>query len=954
MRKKNLLIGAAMLAAVSLTGICSAEELTESAAVEMMTETFSRAEEEAVSEAAGESITTAIDISDASEGEWQTDIRMGINREHQLIAGSGMSLDEWDASVARMKQEGLEASFTVESLREEDPQVQILEEDGQIYQISGSSAFAPVNGPMEAYRMAYSLVKMLGGSELTDLRLWSVIDINGKEVYSFQQVSGSEEVLGSILKIATDENDRVTAVFASLDPESTREEKLVTREQAEEAVRGHILEETGETVQVLDNLTDRTIYMPVDMATALNLDADEDDPVPNMVLWVVYTENKAESGQSDEAAAEAAERETYPYLANYVKLDGTFVKSLAVKEPGDTDSLDGYRKQDIFTGMTAGTYTGEITGNDDEIITVTVPVMHSVEDGKWYLGDLNRRIAVADFYEAAYSEDHDLKLVSTEDNTGWDNEDLYMYLNYIRAWDFYADMGWIGPDGRGTDVVILKDLCTSDHTLYENACSIGKVENWQMFGYTGYNMDGTPLGLARGLDVMAHEYTHTFTSTVMNTNLYENDQGAINEAMSDIMGNLTEYICRDTEDKNWILGENTGMVIRSMSDPNAFHQPEYVWDVFYGPHTDEPATTNDRGGVHSNSSLLNRIGALLCKDHGMSLEDAVAFWTMTAVGMTPRTDYVQIPGLLDWALKESGNAAFAEPLEALIEEERLSSTQLPEKLPINHKLVKLQLPDTEAFKDENWGLFYFQLNTEKLGQIGKAVFETIGHMIKDGDDLSGYLDILSRLAENLHLDGTKLKLDSIEDEDGMIDAITDILTESMNGILVQGMGWEEKGSGEVTVMLQDYPTVYVLMNITKSGTQINELAILVNDRWIEIDLGKFRETDPEQTDKENPDDLLSAAGDVISMVQSVIESFDEEPAVEQEALTELPQEETGETEVSGVLDAITRLIDTGLKVADYYLTDEAERPSLEELFARPTEAEYLPTRGLENITLDIR
>ena len=42
-----------------------------------------------------------------------------------------------------------------------------------------------------------------------------------------------------------------------------------------------------------------------------------------------------------------------------MKLDGTFVKSLAVKEPGDTDSLDGYRKQDVFSGMTAGTYTGD-------------------------------------------------------------------------------------------------------------------------------------------------------------------------------------------------------------------------------------------------------------------------------------------------------------------------------------------------------------------------------------------------------------------------------------------------------------------------------------------------------------------------------------------------------------------------------------------------------------------
>lgn len=931
MRKKNFLIGAAMLAAVSLAGSFSAEELTERAAAM----------------AAGESMTQAVDVSDASDGEWHTDIRMGINREHQLIAGSGMGLDEWDASVAQMKREGLEASCTEESLREADPRIRILEKDGQIYQISGSSAFAPVTGPMEAYRMAYSLVKMLGGSKRTDLRLWSVIDVNGKEVYSFQQISGSEEVLGSILKIATDENDRVTAVFASLDPESTREENLVTREQAEEAVLDHILEETGKTVQVLDDLTDRTIYMPVDMAQALNLDSDEEDPVPNMVLWVVYTENRTGSGQSEEAAAE---REAYPYLANYVKLDGTFVKSLAVKEPGDTDSLDGYRRQDVFAGMEAGTYTGKITGRDDETFTITVPVMHSVEDGNWYLGDLSRRIAVADFYEAAYSEDHDLKLVSTKDNTGWDNEDLFMYLNYIRAWDFYADMGWIGPDGQGTDVIILKDMCTSDGTLYENACSVGKVENWQMFGYTGYNMDGTPLGLARGLDVMAHEYTHTFTATVMNTNLYENDQGAINEAMSDIMGNLTEYICRDTEDKNWALGENTGMVIRSMSDPNAFQQPEYVWDVFYGPHTDEPATANDRGGVHSNSSLLNRIGALLCKDHGMSLEDAAAFWTMTAVGMTPRTDYVQIPALLGWALEESGNEAFAEPLQALIDEERLSSTQLPEKLPYDRKLVRLQLPDTEAFKDENWGLFYIQLNTEKLGHIGGAVFETLGHMFMDGDDLSGYLDILSRLADNLHLDGTKLKLDSIEDEEGMLDAVTELFTESLSGILIQGMGWEENSSGEMTVMIRDYPTVYALMNITKSGTQINDLAILFNDRW--IDLGIIQALNMMQPNTENPDDLLSTVENVISMVQSVIEDFGEEPAPEQEALTEPLQEETEEMEVSDTLDTILELIETGLNVADYYLTDEAKRPPLEELFARPTKAEYLPTRGLENITLE--
>ena len=213
------------------------------------------------------------------------------------------------------------------------------------------------------------------------------------------------------------------------------------------------------------------------------------------------------------------------------------------------------------------TYTGEIQTVAGQKHTVTVPVMKNEANGKWYLGDLDRRIAVADFWQAAYGEDHDLILVESETNTDWDNEDLTMYFNYIRAWDFYADMGWAGPDGQQTDVIILKDLRYRNETPFENACSIGRIEGYQMFGYCGYGMDKDPLGLVQGLDVMAHEYTHTFTTTVMNNNVYTNDYGAINEAMSDIMGNLVEYICQDTEDTRWNLGENTGSTVRCMSDP---------------------------------------------------------------------------------------------------------------------------------------------------------------------------------------------------------------------------------------------------------------------------------------------------------------------------------------------------------------------------------------------------
>ena len=141
----------------------------------------------------------------------------------------------------------------------------------------------------------------------------------------------------------------------------------------------------------------------------------------------------------------------------------------------------------------------------------------------------------------------------------------------------------------------------------------------------------------------------------MNTNLYENDYGAINEAMSDIMGNLIEYIAGDTTDTRWLLGENTGSVFRSMSNPEDYGQPTCVWSEFYGPHTDHPLDSNDRGGVHVNSSLLGRIAAQLCLDKGMRYEDAVRFWVMTAMGMTPRTDYQQSADLMRWAMKQIGH-----------------------------------------------------------------------------------------------------------------------------------------------------------------------------------------------------------------------------------------------------------------------------------------------------------
>lgn len=764
----------------------------------------------------GTVLTGAATAAGLSDGFWQTDIRMSITREDQLMRDVGKDLNTWDGEIAGRVRQALQDPLTMSILRRTDAKTEIMEENGRVYYIGPSRAFPMVYDAADAYALVYRLVSMLGGSEKTDLRLWSRLTKDGNTVYSFQEIADSETVPGSTVKIALDENGKVTAVFANIMPPDYEKRKesapSVSRMEAERAVLEYA---NGE--KLLPEYTERIIREPVWLAD-LDLESSDDDAVPHQLLWVVYTTNSGE------------DFETYPYLAHYLKLDGTWLFKLAVKQPGDEEARSGFRRPDVFAGMTAGEYTGEITDIYGNAHTVTVPVMKSEKTQRWYLGDVNRRIAVADFYEAVYQDSHPLLLVSRLTNSGWDNEDLYMYYNYIRAWDFYAEMGWIGPDGQGTDVIILKGLAYRSHDPYENACSIGLVEGWQMFGYTPIGANDEPLGLVKGLDVMAHEYTHTFTSAVMNENMYENDLGAINEAMSDIMGNLVEFIYNDTEDTAWTLGENTGMPIRSMTDPNSMSQPAYVWDIYYGPHSDAPGTANDRGGVHYNSSLLNRICALLCRDYGMSYEEAVSFWLTVAMGMTPEADYTQMHALLKWAAKASGNEAYLDALNTLIAEERLDTTARPTGFPEGQRMAILRLPDNETFADENWAMLVFQVNTQTLVDVGAALVTLI---MQSRGDPSVWQNSMEELMKHVSMKDNKLSVDDAPTDDAFVQAVLNLLRGK--DLYSQLMSWPETDTREIPLVENENQlTVYLLMNITGGGSTISGITALIGGRWIDI------------------------------------------------------------------------------------------------------------------------
>ncbi len=126
-------------------------------------------------------------------------------------------------------------------------------------------------------------------------------------------------------------------------------------------------------------------------------------------------------------------------------------------------------------------------------------------------------------------------------------------------------------------------------TNYANAYWNGQV---MTFG------DGnSSIGPLVALDIVGHEITHGLTSNTADLD-YQDESGAMNEAFSDIFGTSIEFYAKPNT-ANWLIGENIGNSIRSMSNPKSKGDPDtYLGQNYY-------IGTADNGGVHTNNGVLN-------------------------------------------------------------------------------------------------------------------------------------------------------------------------------------------------------------------------------------------------------------------------------------------------------------------------------------------------------------
>ena len=652
-----------------------------------------------------------------------------------FASGTGAETESGPVTAVQSMEVSPEGQLTLEDIqRMNNGSARICKtKEGSVYFIEGTCSESPVRNMEDAKRVADSVTGILGGDSRMQFEPWRTLnDTAGNFYYVFQQMYADTTVSGGAIKIVTDADGQMTGLVSSVEPELPDEETFegISAEEAEEIVREHEKEARNdkekEAVEIIEGKTSK-IILPVN----LELDPEFDEVEESRFVWVIYTDNplsQAENGAD------------LPYLAHYVTMDGKYLYNMPTVIPGDEAGSAGYGASYIFEFMEPVDYTGTVELSDGTQKEITVTLMRDKRTGMYYLGNIERKIVVADCYEFLYNQGSVL-VEASPDNSGWDSTCLLALYNYCRAWDYYNEIGWKGGDGLETPMIILKDFCDKDHKPVDNAAYAGRYYGWQVFLSSAAN------DFSQCLDVLAHEFTHCVTGTVMTYNSYLNDYGAINEAMSDIQGNICEMMYGDTQDSEWNMGENGSLgSIRSMSDPHASSQPEYSWDLYYVPKVKDPTAINDQGGVHMNSSLLNNVAYRLCNDGKMSLEEARSFWFAVDCTMVPGTDYAQLSELLPFVLRNLGMEQYDKALETAISATRLASDEMPSDLEKGQSLVTMNLPDTEQFNDGNWALFILSINPQEFSQRAMDLLEGKGDYTTAVEEL---VNILMEGAEEM-------------------------------------------------------------------------------------------------------------------------------------------------------------------------------------------------------------
>jgi Zn-dependent metalloprotease len=236
--------------------------------------------------------------------------------------------------------------------------------------------------------------------------------------------------------------------------------------------------------------------------------------------------------------------------------------------------------------------------------------------------------------------------VSSSNNQWNEASSVSAHYNGSITYDYYLNThGRNSINGSGGTIISIVNVADEDGQSLANAYWNGQA---MFYGNGG----GVFLPLAGGLDVAAHEMTHGVVQNTANLE-YKNEPGAINESMADIAGAMVDR-------SNWQIGEDIippnspyfqSGALRDLADPH--NGGTSLNDNGYQPsHMNEKYTgSNDHGGVHINSGIINHAYYLLAQSVNKDKAEKI-FYRALANYMTKTSQFIDCRLAFEQAAKD--------------------------------------------------------------------------------------------------------------------------------------------------------------------------------------------------------------------------------------------------------------------------------------------------------------
>ncbi|MEZ5428877.1 MAG: M4 family metallopeptidase [Pyrinomonadaceae bacterium] len=277
---------------------------------------------------------------------------------------------------------------------------------------------------------------------------------------------------------------------------------------------------------------------------------------------------------------------------------------------------------DAQTGEKVFEYNNLQTGTGSSLYSGTVSISTSSVGSTFYMEDLTRKMGTFNMNNTGNTTTGTGGTQSryTDTNDVWDTTaqraGVDAHYGAAKTYDYYKNIhGRTGIDasgGPGTTTA----AANSSISLITSRVHFGSNYNnafWYQNKMTYGDGNGSTFSPLTTLDICGHEMTHGVTERTANLT-YAKESGALNESMSDIFGAMVElYADGGSPTANtWKIGEDaytpsiSGDALRYMNDPTLAGDPDHYSERLY-PGTCTPSNSNDQCGVHTNSSISNKI-----------------------------------------------------------------------------------------------------------------------------------------------------------------------------------------------------------------------------------------------------------------------------------------------------------------------------------------------------------